>query len=187
MSSPKRMVGDTMDNELQHHGILGMKWGVRRYQNEDGTLTKAGKKRYSDTGESDSSTASAHEDYISAHSGKKMSEYSTNELQAVVNRLNLEKQYKQLTNTQTDRGKKMVSNILGGVGGVLGAATPVIAVLGKRSGKDTSEIAAVTGLAAAIATGVSKLIGSGGSDSSGMSNIGTNAANVLRGKEERKG
>lgn len=32
--------------ELQHHGILGMKWGVRRYQNEDGSLTTAGKKQY---------------------------------------------------------------------------------------------------------------------------------------------
>ena len=35
-----------MNNELQHHGIKGQKWGVRRYQNEDGTLTEAGKKRY---------------------------------------------------------------------------------------------------------------------------------------------
>lgn len=32
-------------NELSHHGIKGMKWGVRRYQNEDGSLTPAGKKR----------------------------------------------------------------------------------------------------------------------------------------------
>ncbi len=32
--------------ELYHHGIQGQKWGVRRYQNEDGTLTDAGKKRY---------------------------------------------------------------------------------------------------------------------------------------------
>lgn len=32
-------------NELYHHGIKGMKWGVRIYQNKDGTLTNAGKKR----------------------------------------------------------------------------------------------------------------------------------------------
>lgn len=34
-----------MKDELQHHGILGQKWGVRRYQNKDGSLTEAGKKR----------------------------------------------------------------------------------------------------------------------------------------------
>lgn len=33
-------------NHLEHFGILGQKWGVRRFQNEDGTLTEEGKKRY---------------------------------------------------------------------------------------------------------------------------------------------
>lgn len=32
--------------ELQHHGIKGQKWGVRRFQNDDGTLTPAGRSRY---------------------------------------------------------------------------------------------------------------------------------------------
>jgi hypothetical protein len=35
-----------MSNELYHHGIKGQKWGVRRFQNEDGTLTEEGLKRY---------------------------------------------------------------------------------------------------------------------------------------------
>ena len=35
-------------NELYHHGIKGMRWGVRRYQNPDGSLTKAGTRRYKD-------------------------------------------------------------------------------------------------------------------------------------------
>lgn len=35
-----------MNDILVHHGILGQKWGVRRFQNEDGSLTEAGKKRY---------------------------------------------------------------------------------------------------------------------------------------------
>ena len=45
------------ETTLQHWGIKGQKWGVRRYQNKDGSLTSAGKKRYSDSDSSSRSTS----------------------------------------------------------------------------------------------------------------------------------
>ena len=52
---------------LYHHGILGQKWGIRRYQNEDGTWTAAGKQRYGD------------DDSDSGKSSKKLSGVSSND------------------------------------------------------------------------------------------------------------
>ena len=75
------------NDELYHWGIKGMKWGVRRYQNKDGTLTAEGKKRY----------ISDHEDYTRAHTQKNVREMSDSELNARINRLQKERQYAQLT------------------------------------------------------------------------------------------
>lgn len=50
-----------MEQYLEHHGILGQRWGVRRFQNPDGSLTKAGQKRY---GEEGSRTAKQTQDRL---------------------------------------------------------------------------------------------------------------------------
>lgn len=45
------VLGVPFGNELYHHGIKGQKWGIRRFQNPDGTLTAAGKERYTSKNE----------------------------------------------------------------------------------------------------------------------------------------
>lgn len=78
------MVTDYLEiRELYHHGTKGQKWGIRRYQNEDGTLTDAGKARYNKEGQK-------YKD------PRKMSD---EELRKVNARLGAESQYRQLTGT----------------------------------------------------------------------------------------
>jgi hypothetical protein len=56
-------------NELMHHGIKGQKWHVRRFQNKDGSLTVAGKKRYS-TG-SDGNAKAKFKDMVDKYKAKR--------------------------------------------------------------------------------------------------------------------
>ena len=78
-----------MDNHLEHHGIIGMKWGVRRYQNKDGTLTNAGKTRYSTDGDAGSPAPNSVTGKKTDTSSKSVSEMSDEELRTRLNRINM--------------------------------------------------------------------------------------------------
>ena len=107
-------------DELYHYGILGMKWGVRRFQNKDGSLTSLGKSRK----KSKSADVPTHEDYSNAHNKKSVKSMSDAELRARLNRLQMEKNYQTLIgDDNVSKGKKIVN-------GLLKAATTTAAVSG---------------------------------------------------------
>lgn len=106
-----------MSNELYHYGILGMKWGVRRYQNKDGSLTKAGKKRYSqDNWSDDAKTASALKK-------KGVNQMSNAELRKLTERQQLERNYSQLNPSHIKKGMAIAGGVAAGLGTVVGIYT----------------------------------------------------------------
>ncbi len=115
-----------MENELYHHGIKGMKWGVRRYQNKDGSLTNAGRKRRnSQEGWSEDAKVA------SSIKKKRVSQMSNAELRKLNERQNLERQYRQLNPSAVKRGMAIVggtASVLGTVAGLYNNSQMVIKI-----------------------------------------------------------
>lgn len=89
-------MSEKIDNFLSHFGVKGMKWGVRR-QNSGGSASKGSKSDDSNDTAMPSSKSIAVG--VSRASGTSTDAFSNDELQALVTRMNLERQYRDLANT----------------------------------------------------------------------------------------
>ncbi len=96
-----------MDNtELTHHGIKGQRWGVRRYQNADGTRTAVGKRREQS---SDADKHIRNERKTEVKSRRTMSDA---DIRKKIERMKLEREYKSLVDEDVFPGRKYVSEIM---------------------------------------------------------------------------
>ena len=129
-------------DELYHHGILGMRWGIRRYQNADGSYTNEDKKRYINdktkhiTSESKRIEAAkkyakkwnnnknvknykqSSKDFKIADKlrNKKLSQLTNQELKTLNNRQQLEYNYKLNNPSKIKKGMAIVAGVAGGIG-----------------------------------------------------------------------
>lgn len=105
---PAKIDTKTPVNQLYHHGILGQKWGIRRFQNKDGTRTAAGKRR----------EIEKSEDYVKSRENKSKSPQglSNEELRKLNERLKLEAEYKNLTTEKIEKSESFVKKAIRNAG-----------------------------------------------------------------------
>lgn len=149
--------------QIQHSGIKGQRWGIRRYQNEDGSLTEEGKRRYgtAETYRAVGKEASVLEDVTGSVSGavntaasllqtqrgskairKNYSSLSDKELQDRINRLNLERAYGDLSGDTkyVQTGKEKTREILQTIGATLGIAAAAVKIYALLRGMKDPDI-----------------------------------------------
>ena len=141
-------------SDLRHHGIKGQKWGIRRFQNKDGSLTATGRKRYGiddlkiddlkdsldKLNKADSLINTAkkyqsekdrkeHNNKVNNKIKSDLSKMSDKELQQVVNRLNLEERYTQVMKSrEKDAGESAAMKWLNVAGTVTTVSASAIAM-----------------------------------------------------------
>lgn len=109
------------DSELYHHGIKGQKWGIRRYQNEDGSLTSVGRKHY---GYGENLTKAGKKQYIKEY----------RKLQKLNDRANIDLQRQKAQNY--DKRAKVGSKVASIAGGIATAGVGLSTALKLINNRD---------------------------------------------------
>ena len=141
------------EDYLAHHGIKGQKWGIRRFQNPDGTRTTLGKKR-----ERKAKTID-HDTLIKSRNAKELYKYrdqlSDKELQDRLNRLRNEEALKQMANPnkKVNNGQSISRKVLSKFGEKTAEAIAV-AIVGATVKKVIGKKVSIPGVAKTVKNGL---------------------------------
>ena len=117
-----------MEKFLAHHGVIGMKWGIRKDRRGSGSRKKASvAKTSSETASNDKTTSAIKTATALAKDKKRLEATADRDLQTLLTRLNMERQLKEFTQPQQTRGRRIANKIIEASGrGLLKSLTRIV-------------------------------------------------------------